>query len=192
VSPLLQTFGAASARAFGWSRGSNGGGNAMELISTQILSGTASSVTFSSIPSTYKHLQIRVTTRDTAAGSGNYFMRINGDTGSNYARHSLYANGSTVNSQSASSYFYGPYFYGPYTGNASGVFSAAITDILDYASTSKYKTTRSLSGNVYSGNYDIRLQSGLWMSTSAINSITFTSDATAFAVGSRFSLYGVL
>ena len=70
-----------------------------ESISTVTVgAGGTSSISFSSIPSTYKHLQIRFIGTCTVSGeySQAVYMRVNSDTGSNYSRHSLGGNGSTI------------------------------------------------------------------------------------------------
>jgi hypothetical protein len=75
------------------------------------------------------------------------------------------------------------------------VFSSGILDVIDYASTTKYKTARLFSGadlnSTSVGN--IGLGSGLWQSTSAVNSITVTMvQGTAINAGSTFALYGMV
>jgi len=79
---------------------SQGGGAAAgsyELISTTLLGGNQSSVTFSSIVSTYTHLQIRLSTKtDRAFSFDNVSMRFNSDTGANYSTHLLYNNASSL------------------------------------------------------------------------------------------------
>jgi hypothetical protein len=78
-------------------------------------------------------------------------------------------------------------------GNATAnSFAANIFDILDAGSSTKFKTVRSLSGISQSGLANvITLRSALWRSTSAITSLTMTPSTSSFAIGSRFSLYGI-
>ena len=62
-------------------------------------SGGSSSIDFTSIPSTYTHLQLRMTARCTAQSGGNptnVYLRFNSDSGSNYAWHQLAGNGSAA------------------------------------------------------------------------------------------------
>jgi hypothetical protein len=183
MSPLLQTLGAASVRAFGWSRGSNGGGGAMELISTQLISSSTASVTFSSIPSTYKHLQIRYTGNNSGGTNGSIQLQFNADTGANYASHYLQGNGSSVSSAQAGN---SNWIIGPNFGYSVGA-SAGILDILDYTSTAKNKTVRGLGGYAV-GQYYVSLISGVWLNTSAITSVLVQGS---FVSSSRISLYGV-
>lgn len=174
-----------------WAASASGGAaGAYELISTTVLGSSQSSVTFSSIVGTYKHIQIRIVAKGAFGSSlDNVNAQFNGDTAYNYYNHRLYGNGSSVASQGAST-------DRPVLGDIAGssdtsVFGAAVIDILDYASTSKNKTIRSLSGSAGSSNM-VALRSNLWISTSAITQITM-SNATlgGFLTGSRFSLYGI-
>ncbi len=171
---------------------SSGGGaaGAYELIETVAGSG-ASSVSFTSIPSTYKHLQIRWTARGSNTGSlGIVLTTFNSDTGANYTFHQLSGDGSSVTSAGSgglSSARLGVYVGSNQTANS---FGFGVTDILDYSSTSKNKTVRSLSGVHTDADKIIRMFSGLWASTSAISSLTI-SGGYNFSSASRFSLYGV-
>jgi hypothetical protein len=64
-------------------------------------------------------------------------------------------------------------------------------DILDYANTNKFKTTRTLTGSDLNGSGVVSLDSGSWRSTSAITSITFTARANLINTYSSFALYGI-
>jgi hypothetical protein len=145
--------------------------------------GGAADVTFSSIPSTYKHLQIRAISR--LAGGGDIFMQYNGDTTTNYARHFVYGDGASAvagNNLTTQS--------GGYTSNSTS-FGAQIIDILDYTNTNKFKTSRMLTGFDNNGSGFIVFYSGLWRDTSAINSIKLIASGTTFNQYSSFALYGV-
>jgi len=186
VSPILGIFA---------SQGRVSAGS-YESIATVAVSSAQSTITFSSIPSTYKHLQIRYLARcsRTDYTIATMFIRFNTDSSSNYAGHSVYGNGTA-----AYSYGNGGQTFG-YAGAVSGANSAANTfaggviDILDYANTNKYKTTRSFNGvniNASSGD-EVGLQSGLWQSTSAVNRIDLTLETSAnFNQYTSFSLYGI-
>jgi len=166
-----------------------------ELISTTVLGSDTNSVTFSGLGTSgaaYKHLQLRVTARSSNGAVGDSLgLRFNGDSGSNYAEHVLYGNGSSVASGAGSSQT----FMSAMTiaGNSAGasIFGSGVIDILDFSQTTKNKTLRSLSGN--QAQPFIQLRSGLWMSTSAVTSINLFSanGATNLLTGSRFSLYGL-
>jgi len=161
--------------------------------------GGASSVTFSSIPSTYSHLQIRATARTTFSAPVDCNMRYNADTGNNYDAHYLRGDGSSVSAgfsgSNISAIFVGNLSYNT-TAPYNSTFNAMIIDILDYNNTNKYKTSRSLSGYDTNGNGTypglISLMSGLWMNTNAITSINlYSGDGANLPQYSSFALYGI-
>jgi hypothetical protein len=162
-----------------------------ELISTTVLGGTATSVTFSSLAtyaSTYKHLQIRTAARsDNASTTIAMDLVMNADTAANYALHGLEGNGTSVGSYAqgdASAAFLVPVPANSFTASA---FGASITDILDAYSTTKNKTIRTLGGHTSS----IQLTSGHRRSTDSTTSLEVKSRTGSFIAGSRFSLYGI-
>lgn len=163
-----------------------------DLISTTILGSSAASVTFdvTGLGSTYKHLQIRATARNSESSEASVYARVNSDSGNNYSWHGLYGDGSGVGSFGYSS-SWSQMGLARIIGSsyASNSFSGIVMDFLDPFSTSKNKTVRALSGST--GYNAIRLQSGAWLSTSATTSITFTLETGNFVTGSRFSLYGL-
>lgn len=153
-------------------------------------SGGVSSITFSGIPSTYTHLQIRALHAIDAGGQG-VNIRFNGDTGNNYAYHLLYGDGSSAAATSSTSRSTGDLGF---SNQASGsAYSVFITDILDYNSSSKYKTVRSLNGTESNNTYNgyVWYASTLWQSTTPINSISMFYDSQSFRQYSQFALYGV-
>ena len=172
-------------------------------IATAVGTGSSSTITFSSIPSTYKHLQIRAIARQASGGyaAQSPSISFNGDTtGANYNSHNLYG----YNSGGGSSFVvasnpHSPvlprFVQGSAVSNAA-IYGVAIIDIIDYASTSKYKTLRAFGGvdanTDVNGYNEIELNSVLWMSTSAISSITITEGfANPFTTSSTFALYGI-
>lgn len=154
------------------------------LSTVTVPSGGLASITFAGIPSTYKHLQIRYSANCTA--TGNPTVRFNSDAGSNYAYHILYGQGSAAAAVSGASQSF--IYLGTVYQNTS-VFNGGIIDVLDYANTSKTKTMRALTGAENNSAGEIGLFSGLWNSTSAINSITIA--ISNFTENSQFTLYGV-
>ena len=171
--------------------------NSYESIATQTITSTTASITFSSIPSTFKHLQIRHITRDTSTSRiNNVAGYFNSDsTFTNYRWHYLDGNGSIVDS-GAVQVSSVPISFGLGAGgsNASNIFAANVIDILDYTNTNKNTTIRLLAGMDNNGAADpaIRLGSGVWMNTSAVTAITLYPQATgSFATNSTFALYGI-
>jgi hypothetical protein len=179
--------------------------NSYESISTVTVgSGGAADIEFTSIPATYTHLQIRAICKSDQTGTSGEFeglaLRFNSDTGSNYARHFVRGNGSTATAGSDGSQTLMSIGLQPDAGysSVSQMFSAQILDILDYANTNKYKTIRNLNGfdsnNTGTNVGAIQFSSGLWMSTSAITSIKFSSGGSfnrGFTQYSQFALYGI-
>jgi len=180
-----------------WAAAGAGGSTAgsYELISTSLVTGSSvASVTFSSNAAwaNYKHLQIRCAAVETAGGGiDSMIMRFNGDNAANYAWHGLSGINSTASSTSGatSSTPYIAFINGD--GAANLRFSPIVIDILDFASTSKTKTSRSLSGSLGAVDKGVTLKSTLWNSTAAITSIVLSGASGNLDVGSRFSLYGL-
>jgi hypothetical protein len=169
--------------------------NSYESIATTTVgSGGTSTITFTSIPSTYKHLQIRAIARD-ANGSNDFStpqMVINSDTSSTYARHYLSGNGTTASAGSTPTTGFAYVGAILNNGTTANSFAIMIVDLLDYQNTNKYKTIRNLSGGDTNSIGNVALTSALWQSTSAITSISFTSSSTAnFVQYSSFALYGI-
>ena len=210
--PILGSLAGASARGLGGLRTFGAAaavdtGAMFPIGMVSVGSAGASTISFSSIPSTYKHLQIRGIHRVTGAYQvGNCFMRVGAgsiDTGNNYSNHTIVGDGSTAAAAGGGgtrSSMMGFDYYNSVGANAtSGIFSTCIIDILDYANTSKYKTVRFLMGReMNSGNTDSRIyfESGLWQSTSAISNIQFTplngaGGSADFVQYSQFALYGI-
>ena len=170
--------------------------NSYESIATVTVgSGGTSTISFSSIPSTFKHLQIRALSRTNRADTNDFLtMRFNSDSGSNYAYHSLYGNGSTAGANDTGTSTGTPWS-AMTAGNSAGasMFGAQVWDVLDYQNTNKYKTVRVLSGTDQNGiNGRLYFMSNLWQSTSAISTVTITSTyGTALQEYSSFALYGI-
>jgi hypothetical protein len=167
-----------------------------QSIASYTLSSSQSTVTFSSIPSTYKHLQIRYLARDTTStvDANSVLVRFNGDSASNYNRHYFYSDGTTLTAgYVAQTNIDGGVLVGG--GLAANSFGAGVIEILDANDTNKFTTIRTISNceSNYGGNKNyVMLQSGLWRDVSAINSITVTTNGTAFAQYSQIALYGIM
>lgn len=170
------------------------------IATATVTSGGTASITFSSIPSTYTHLQIR----GIGAGGGgaatgviDTLLRFNGDTAGNYNIHWLYTFGSGTPSSGNYTASATGIDWGYVTGSNSGTssFSGLVMDILDYKNTNKFKTVRSFTGENDStnstGNNTIVIGSGLWQSTSAINSITLSLSGYSFSQYTQYALYGI-
>lgn len=184
----------------------NVAGSSFDSIATvSVGSGGSAFVEFTSIPSTYTHLQIRGIAKKEGTGDdgANYLeYQINGDTGSNYANHWLLGTGSaaTAGNQTSASTGRIPLYMLGYT-SGSGMTTTLggfVIDILDYKDTNKYKTTRSLAGIDTNGvatanGQNVALGSSLWMNTNAITSIKLFNGNQGIDVAqySHFALYGI-
>jgi len=169
--------------------------NSYESIATVTVgSGGSSTITFSSIPSTYTHLQIRYIARGTTSATNTgLWIYFNSDTAANYSAHQLYADGSTVGSNAyggnpTSSTYVGYITAATATASAFGV---GVIDLLEYKNTNIYKTVRSLEGNDKNGSGNMNLRSLNWRSTSAISTIVLQAETGNLAQYSQFALYGV-
>lgn len=157
-------------------------------IATQTVgSGGASSITFSSIPSTYTHLQIRASLISSVSDWCN--IKINNDTtGGNYDWHVLYGTGSSTGASWGGGSSIGVLNF---LGNSSYP-STAIIDILDYTNTNKYKTIRSINGYDGNGSGQVNLISNLYQSTSAITQLDLQLGSSGtFNQYTKIALYGV-
>lgn len=154
----------------------------------------AANIEFTSIPSTYTHLQIRVTARTTSSGVSNdaIALQFNGETSSVYTLHTLFGNGSSVTAFASTpeTQISLDKAAGPVVG--SNIFASIVCDILDYKSTSKFKTTRSLGGFDNNGSGIVHFTSGLWRSTNAVSSIKlYPQQGGIFAQYTSIALYGI-
>lgn len=169
-------------------------GDYESIATVTVGSGGSSSITFSSIPSTYAHLQIRGIARSgiTVGATTALIIQINGNsTITDYATHLLDGNGSSASAYGAADDF--PQTSICTNNQTSDIFGAFIIDILDVNNTNKYKTIRAIGGNDNNGSGNIRFSSGaLYSNTNAISSITLVSAGSANLLQhSTFALYGI-
>lgn len=168
-----------------------------ESIATITVSNTSTTtVTFSTIPQTYAHLQVRAVARGTesAATLGSPTMRFNNDSGSNYADHRFgtFGSGTFADTEYAQAQAAGIGWIAGGTADAN-TFGALIMDIFEYTNTNKYKTVKSHPGvAVNSSGGWAALTSNLWLSTAAITRIDFSvGSANPWVPGTQFALYGM-
>jgi hypothetical protein len=152
------------------------------IATTTVGASSVSSITFSSIPATYRHLQIRLFNKN-SSDNGTISMRYNGDSGSNYSFHDLYGNGAGVGVLGAANQ---TSVFASLTGSTQA--SVSIIDILDYADTNKYKTNRCLIGVDYNGSGYSWFSSGNWRNTAAITSIVLNATFNQYT---HAALYGI-
>ena len=159
-----------------------------DSIATQSVVSATAYVDFTSIPSTYKHLQLRMMGFTT----NNFGAQFNSDTSAAYTYHRIDGDGSTATSSGASSTGRTLATFG--AGNTTTSYPAvAVVDILDYTSTNKTKTVRTLAGHDNNGSGEVMLYSNLWTATPAtISSIRILiENGSNIGAGSTFALYGI-
>jgi hypothetical protein len=174
------------------------------IATTTVGSGGTSSVTFSSIPASYTHLQVRVLAQTNRGTYPLDEMKVtfNSDSGSNYAWHNIQTDPRQANPSDVSAAAGATQTSIQQLALSSSVvtsgFAAGVLDVLDYANANKNKTVRYLGGadaNGYTSSYttSIGFFSGLWMnSATAISSITFVPTfGSNFTQYSSFALYGI-
>lgn len=169
--------------------------SAFDSLGSVLLGTATSTITFSNIPATYTHLQIRGIARSTRSNSNNnLYIGFNGDTTTgNYNAHFLLGDGASAsgNQLSGITGMGSIYSVNVAATSTANVFGGVVIDILDYANTNKYKTMRTLSGYDANGSGNIGLLSGLWMNTAAVTSINLATYYDQYATYSSFALYGI-
>lgn len=162
------------------------------LIASNTLNSSTTSVTFSSIPSTYTDL-ILVMNCWQPSSTGEIQIQFNGDTGTNYSYTRLEGNhngAESLRSSNNTKLFVGALSTSSYP-------TVSTVHILDYANTTTYKSSLVRHNSLYSSNVfpiNTGAIAGLWRSTSAITSMTIDQYNTGdgnFASGSTFKLYGI-
>jgi len=149
-------------------------------LATVTLGSSAASVTFSSIPATYRDL-IFVLSGVVSAGAGEVIrVNFNGDTTSgNYS--AVFANGDGSNTASGTEARRFGLMYASR--------SQTVASFMDYSATDKHKTYLSRTGGASNA---FEMIAGRWANTAAITSFRVFPDANGFASGSTLSLYGVI
>ncbi len=151
----------------------------------------AANITFSSIPSTYEHLQLRILGRSTAVSTDQISIRFNSDTGSNYSEHFLRGNGSSASAYGGANVTAVQTGILPGTNQTASVFGGLIVDILDYKNTNKYKTVRMITGYDNNGSGSIGIYSAAWRNTNAITQIDAFVTGYNFVQYTQIALYGI-
>lgn len=173
-----------------------GGGGAWTRLDEIVTSGSQATVDFTSISGAYRILKIFFVSADTQAGTASVVMRvrINNDTTSGHYTAAQYEGeqgGSGVHTTMAASSG-GVFVCGnPQSGNSS-ISNNGELMLVQYANTSWHKRIHTQcsydDGTVGLSTFSL---SARWISTAAITRVTFTTDGTAFANGSVFTLYGI-
>jgi hypothetical protein len=155
-------------------------------LATITLGSTASSVTFGSIPATYRDLVFAINGQTTS--NANIIYRINGDTGSNYSH--IHMTGASSATSGAGTFTEAYITYGSALNGTRLIINLSI---MDYSATDKHKTA--LIRNGYTNLSSVFSTEALairWASTSAVTSVVFSTNAGSFAIGTTLSLYGIV
>jgi hypothetical protein len=159
--------------------------NTYAALATVTLGGSDASITFASIPSTYRDLVLVINGNTT--GNADFGLRFNSDSGANYSFVYMGGNGSGTSSGSNGSetqVVLDAYFW------RSSERSTVVAQIMDYSATDKHKTVLSRN-NVAGGGVDAF--ASRWANTAAITSVEVrvSTGGQSFATGTTLSIYGI-
>jgi hypothetical protein len=158
-------------------------------LATVTLGASASSVTFSSIPATYRDLILIAN----GSPSDNSFpvitSRFNADTGANYSRVRMQGSGSGSGASSAASGQSNLELASSFgAGSSSSGRFILVAQVMDYSATDKHKTVLARSGTSLDG---VEAIAARWANTDAVTSWVILTSTAAFASGTTFGLYGI-
>jgi hypothetical protein len=162
--------------------------NAQVALATITLGSAQSTVTFSSIPATYRDLRLVVQSPVLSLPvTTDMDFILNGDAGTNYSGVTMTGNGSSATSAVGSSL---SRVDAP--SDSTTADFVWMIDIMDYSATDKHKT---ILDRYSRAAYGARAGAYRWANTAAVTSITFRggdSQTRLFIAGSTFSLFGIL
>jgi hypothetical protein len=169
---------------------------AFESIATATGNGSSNTITFSSIPSTYTHLQVRGITRGTGANGWEYYsVRVSGGSFVNeYATHLLRSNnGASISSTGYANTSTLQQLITTDSSSDANVMGAVLMDVHDYASTTRNKTIQIISGYeaTTTGIGHVELRSGVRLNTAAVDTVEFQISSGSWATTTKFALYGI-
>jgi hypothetical protein len=164
------------------------------IASVTVGSGGASSIDFTSIPSTYTDLIVKLSTRRSDTSEGYLSLRFNANSGSNYSNRTLRGTGSSVLTSADSSTTFLDFWVIDGTGYTANTFASTDIYITNYAgSANKNVSADNVSENNQTTTY-MQMTAGIWAQTTAINQITFYAAGApsgTFAQYSTATLYGI-
>jgi hypothetical protein len=145
----------------------------------------ASTVTFSSIPATYRDLVVTVVASGSTTLQGR--IRLNSDTGANYQYQRMSGNGTSATGTQAATQTFG-FVSGIAQATTTGALQMSI-NIMECSATNKHKTIISRADQAANGT-DASVNR--WISTAAVNSVQILTSTGNWAIGSTFALYGIV
>jgi hypothetical protein len=160
-----------------------------ESIQTVVSTAGQSSISLTSIPSTYKHLQLRMSN---IRYQGDQLIKItyNSNSSTIYGAHTFIGNGSVVASSGGGSNTRWDALYVPNNAQSPNIGMSAVIDIFDYTADTN-RSSRMLLGVDFNGSGRVGIEDCAFLSTTAINTITFAPFSTTFIAGCKFALYGI-
>lgn len=162
------------------------------IASVTITDNSTNSITFSGIPNTYSHLQLRAFI--TSVNDSQYYgMRFNSvSSGNLYVDQGI--GGRQTDTMESWSYPNENAFALVGRGNGTNPTfpGIAIVDIIDYTDTTKFKTTRGMNTITRTTTGETYMRSGVFMSTNAVSSITIYNASNGyFMTGNKIMLFGI-
>lgn len=160
------------------------GVSAWTPLANTTVSGSTTTITFSSISNSYRDLVI-VYSSPSQGSQVRPLIRFNSDSGSNYNEIRMVGNGSSTSSAA----FSGSHF------DATGFFSSyndpftILANVLDYSATDKHKSVLFRADGASQATVG---EMGRWANTAAITTVSFVSaNGSSFPTGLTIALYGV-
>ena len=160
----------------------------VKIASVTVGAGGASSIDFTSIPSTYTDLCVKVSSRLSSTDTPLFVYFNNDTTNTNYNVRRLLGSGSAASSGA----FNAPYvIYADISSYTSNTFGNAEIYVPNYAgSTNKSMSVDSVNENNATGAEAV-LTAGQWSNTAAINRLTLVPVTISFVQYSTATLYGI-
>lgn len=159
----------------------------MTPIATSTLTAAAATVTFSSIPQGYTDLTLVAGAIGSSAGL-DIRVQVNSDTASNYSITRLLGFTSATSNRASNATYW-------QLTNSVGISTTEptthILQLMNYSNNTTNKTVLVRYNQFQSTFSEVAAEVGLWRSTSAITSITFSLNSGNYAAGSTFTLYGI-
>jgi hypothetical protein len=168
--------------------------NTMTLIASYAATGSVSFIDFSSIPSTYTDLCLKVSARSSSGGgvgSDGLKLEINNST-ANFSNINLYGVSTSVGTGAGSSNYIGVII--PTSPATANTFGSAELYFPNYSgSTNKSFSSDGVTENNSASANELDLNANLWSQTAAINQLTLkTLSGSSFVQYTSAYLYGIV
>ena len=166
--------------------------NTYTLISSNVLSSSAASVTFSAIPATYTDLVVRLSARtDAATVTPGAIMRLNGDTATNYSFIALEGSGTAASSALVGTLNYINIGRVDGASATADTFGSGEVYIPSYTASQNKPVSAVGMGETNATAATMAANAGLWRNTAVITSVSIITGSGNFLSGSSFYLYGI-